>query len=194
MPTLKLSSSQTANDLFDINYSLSGQQLVLTANDHTLDVQVLSYSSQQLSKGLIQGQGSLQYRDHQGIQKTEAFYSAVIPTADNQREIQLWFKGEVYRFQPQSKNASRGNHHANNTASSGNICASMPGKILSIAVKPGDTVSTGQALIIMESMKMEMTLEAPFEGTVESIHTEENTIANQGDCLVVLTPSETRAS
>ena len=42
----------------------------------------------------------------------------------------------------------------------------MPGKVLSFAVKNGDKVRRGQALAVMEAMKMEHTIAAPADGTV----------------------------
>ena len=49
--------------------------------------------------------------------------------------------------------------------SSGNaLTAPMPGKIIAVNAKAGDTVKAGDPLIIMEAMKMEMTLEAPRDG------------------------------
>ena len=45
----------------------------------------------------------------------------------------------------------------------------MPGKILSFAVKAGDGVRRGQTLAVMEAMKMEHTIAAPADGTVEEL-------------------------
>ena len=50
------------------------------------------------------------------------------------------------------------------------IAAPMPGSIVAIHVEPGATVSTGQALLVMESMKMETTISAPANGVVEAVH------------------------
>lgn len=50
------------------------------------------------------------------------------------------------------------------------VVAPMPGAIVSVAVKAGDTVSKGQTLLVMESMKMETTLTAPRDGVVEAVH------------------------
>ena len=47
--------------------------------------------------------------------------------------------------------------------------APMPGKVLLVMVQPGDTVCRGQALAVMEAMKMEHTLHAPFHGRVQEI-------------------------
>lgn len=42
--------------------------------------------------------------------------------------------------------------------------APMPGKVVSFAVKAGDAVKKGQALAVMEAMKMEHTIAAPADG------------------------------
>jgi len=60
--------------------------------------------------------------------------------------------------------------HAGDTgAESGGLTAPMPGKVLSFAVKPGDKVSAGQPLAVMEAMKMEHTIAAPAAGTVQEL-------------------------
>ncbi|WP_076998549.1 acetyl/propionyl/methylcrotonyl-CoA carboxylase subunit alpha [Variovorax sp. KK3] len=51
----------------------------------------------------------------------------------------------------------------------GRLTAPMPGKVVSFAVKAGDKVSKGQALAVMEAMKMEHTIAAPADGTVEEL-------------------------
>jgi biotin carboxyl carrier protein len=50
------------------------------------------------------------------------------------------------------------------------IKAPMPGSLVSIPVKPGDAVTRGQTLLVMESMKMETTIAAPRDGTVAQVH------------------------
>ncbi|MBS0595083.1 MAG: acetyl-CoA carboxylase biotin carboxyl carrier protein subunit, partial [Proteobacteria bacterium] len=52
---------------------------------------------------------------------------------------------------------------------SGRLEAPMPGKVLSIAVKPGEQVSRGQPLAVMEAMKMEHTIHAPRDGVVAEL-------------------------
>ena len=49
------------------------------------------------------------------------------------------------------------------------VRAPLPGKIIDLRVKAGDTVSKGQALLVLEAMKMEHTLVAPADGTVKSL-------------------------
>ena len=45
----------------------------------------------------------------------------------------------------------------------------MPGKILSVKVKPGDAVKRGQAIMVLEAMKMENEIVAPEDGVVASV-------------------------
>jgi 3-methylcrotonyl-CoA carboxylase alpha subunit len=51
----------------------------------------------------------------------------------------------------------------------GRLTAPMPGKVVSFSVKAGDKVSKGQALAVMEAMKMEHTIAAPGDGTVAEL-------------------------
>ena len=57
-------------------------------------------------------------------------------------------------------------HAGDHQAETGRLTAPMPGKVLSFAVKAGDKVRRGQALAVMEAMKMEHTISAPADGTV----------------------------
>jgi 3-methylcrotonyl-CoA carboxylase alpha subunit len=52
---------------------------------------------------------------------------------------------------------------------SGGLTAPMPGKVIAVHVAEGDKVKRGQALLVMEAMKMEHTIAAPGEGTVKEL-------------------------
>ncbi|WP_110180913.1 acetyl/propionyl/methylcrotonyl-CoA carboxylase subunit alpha [Nocardioides solisilvae] len=54
-------------------------------------------------------------------------------------------------------------------AGDGTLTAPMPGTVLEVRVAVGDTVAAGQALGMMEAMKMELALKAPFDGTVTEV-------------------------
>jgi 3-methylcrotonyl-CoA carboxylase alpha subunit len=45
----------------------------------------------------------------------------------------------------------------------------MPGRVLAVLVKPGELVTRGMPLLIMEAMKMEHTITAPADGTVDEL-------------------------
>ena len=61
------------------------------------------------------------------------------------------------------------NHASAAHADVGRLTAPMPGKVVSFAVKAGDKVTKGQALAVMEAMKMEHTIAAPLDGVVEEL-------------------------
>lgn len=50
------------------------------------------------------------------------------------------------------------------------VTAPLPGNIVGISVKVGDTVKAGQQVAVLEAMKMENTIESPVAGTVTAIH------------------------
>jgi 3-methylcrotonyl-CoA carboxylase alpha subunit len=51
----------------------------------------------------------------------------------------------------------------------GGLTAPMPGRVLAVLVKPGELVTRGMPLLIMEAMKMEHTITAPADGTVDEL-------------------------
>ncbi|HLL18073.1 MAG TPA: biotin/lipoyl-containing protein, partial [Rubrivivax sp.] len=60
-------------------------------------------------------------------------------------------------------------HAGDGAAEGGRLTAPMPGKVVSLLAKAGDTVSKGQPLAVMEAMKMEHTISAPHDGVVEEV-------------------------
>jgi biotin carboxyl carrier protein len=66
----------------------------------------------------------------------------------------------------------------------GGITAPMPGLVLTIKVKEGDTVQAGQALLVMEAMKMENAITASYNGTVSRVYVREGDSISEGDLLV----------
>ncbi|MBC3832172.1 acetyl/propionyl/methylcrotonyl-CoA carboxylase subunit alpha [Undibacterium amnicola] len=60
-------------------------------------------------------------------------------------------------------------HAGEAEAEGGRLTAPMPGKIVAVLVKNGQEVKKGEALLIMEAMKMEHTISAPHDGVVEEV-------------------------
>ena len=66
----------------------------------------------------------------------------------------------------------------------GRLTAPMPGKVIAFLAKAGDTVTRGQALAVMEAMKMEHTLTAPRDGVVsELLYAVGDQVAEGGELL-----------
>ena len=66
------------------------------------------------------------------------------------------------------------------------IKAHITGTVWKIEVKVGDKVEEGTTVAILESMKMEMPVEAEDEGEVETIHVTEGQAIKEGDPIVTL--------
>ena len=117
--------------------------------------------------------------------------------AARQEEADIWCAGQHYRASTQNHGlfASYGNPDhtvlvtergqdwlftprperggARTTAADGAILAPMPGKVIAVDVTEGDAVTAGQRLMVLEAMKMEHALTAPFDGTVNELNASE---------------------
>ena len=68
----------------------------------------------------------------------------------------------------------------------GGLTAPMPGRIVSVLVEPGESVREGQAVLVLEAMKMEHTLTAPADGTVEEVRFAPGDLVDEATELVIL--------
>jgi len=66
------------------------------------------------------------------------------------------------------------------------INSPMAGKIASVKISVGATVEEGQALVVLEAMKMENEIAAPKRGTVKEIYVQQGSLAKPGDKLVLI--------
>ena len=62
----------------------------------------------------------------------------------------------------------------------------LPGTVLSINVKVGDTIATGQTLVILEAMKMENNIDADRAGVVKQIFVQQGAPVMEGDNLILI--------
>ncbi|MCQ9617885.1 acetyl/propionyl/methylcrotonyl-CoA carboxylase subunit alpha [Paenalcaligenes niemegkensis] len=80
-------------------------------------------------------------------------------------------------------------HHHRETET-GSLTAPMPGKVLSIAIKAGDVVKSGQILLILEAMKMEHAIQSPHEGRVAELFYSVGDQVDEGAELLALEQTE----
>ncbi|MBN8889283.1 MAG: acetyl/propionyl/methylcrotonyl-CoA carboxylase subunit alpha [Rhodospirillales bacterium] len=73
-------------------------------------------------------------------------------------------------------------------AGGGRVVAPIPGRVASVLVRPGDAVTRGQALVVVEAMKMELTLSATLDGTVTDVRCAAGDMVEEGVDLVVVEP------
>lgn len=71
-------------------------------------------------------------------------------------------------------------------ANPAHIGASMPGTVIRVVVEKGDKVSKGDHLMITEAMKMETTVQAPFDGVIKQVHVSSGDGIQPGDLLIEL--------
>ena len=82
---------------------------------------------------------------------------------------------------PHQAQASSGSHD-------GRLTSPLPGRVVSVVVAAGDSVSAGQTLMVIEAMKMEHSITAPAASTVETVHFSEGDQVDEGAELVALAP------
>ncbi|SYX83948.1 acetyl-CoA carboxylase biotin carboxyl carrier protein subunit [Paenibacillus alvei] len=66
------------------------------------------------------------------------------------------------------------------------IVAVMAGNVYKILVKPGDQVEAGQNVVVLESMKMEISITSGTGGTVNKVNVSEGDFVDEGDLLIEL--------
>jgi biotin carboxyl carrier protein len=64
----------------------------------------------------------------------------------------------------------------------------MPGLVVNMLVVPGDSVSAGQTVVILEAMKMENDLPAPIDGTIKEVRVQKGDTVDNGQILVTIEP------
>ncbi|QPC99196.1 acetyl/propionyl/methylcrotonyl-CoA carboxylase subunit alpha [Qipengyuania soli] len=98
--------------------------------------------------------------------------------------VVVFAEGQSFVFDRGARGA--GAHHAHD----GDIIAPMPGKVIAVDVADGDTVTAGQRLMVLEAMKMEHALTAPFDGTVTGLSVSAGSQVQVEAVLAVVEPKE----
>lgn len=96
-------------------------------------------------------------------------------------------RGSVYEVTLTDPKSLRGTREAGAEASGrAQVKASMPGKVVRVLVAAGAPVAAGDALVVVEAMKMQNELKSPKSGTVVEVRAETGATVNAGDVLVVV--------
>jgi acetyl-CoA/propionyl-CoA carboxylase biotin carboxyl carrier protein len=101
--------------------------------------------------------------------------------------IQLWIAGRTHTFAVAQ--ASRGGQPAD-AGVLADLTAPMPGTVRAVRVAQGDTFAAHDPLVVLESMKMEMTLSAPAPGQVTAVRCAPGDLVEMGATLLQLTERE----
>lgn len=84
------------------------------------------------------------------------------------------------------KHLRAGGAGASDTSGKAEIRTAMPGKVVRILVAIGDTVEKGDAVVVVEAMKMQNEMKSPKDGRVSEIKVAEGDTVSGGDVLVVI--------
>jgi acetyl/propionyl-CoA carboxylase alpha subunit len=90
--------------------------------------------------------------------------------------------GESWRLERATGRPQGRGHSAG--GASGELAAEMPGQVLEVLVMPGEKVSAGQALVLLEAMKMELRVTAPAAGRINQVHCTPGQVVERGQALV----------
>jgi acetyl/propionyl-CoA carboxylase alpha subunit len=110
---------------------------------------------------------------------------AGISVVSHNDEIIVFEDGRAFAFTEVTANPDRGAG-----GSDGAVLSPMPGHILSVAAAEGDRVTKGTALLVMEAMKMEMTLTAPIDGIITGLTVKPGERVAEGVVLLRLTAKD----
>ena len=102
--------------------------------------------------------------------------------SQDRRGTQLHFDGRNYMIAPDA--TDEGGHAGHDGGGSGSVEAPMPGSIVSVNVKVGDTIESGHPLVVLESMKMQNEIAAPVAGEVTAVNCKAGDQVGFGDILV----------
>ncbi len=92
----------------------------------------------------------------------------------------------VLRVEEETRHIIRTRGRSAAGAGAQTLVAPLPGRIVRVAVKPGDRVEKGDTLLVIEAMKMENEYRAGSAGTVSEVRVTPGQAVNGGDVLVVI--------
>ena len=99
--------------------------------------------------------------------------------------IQVWLNGRIFEYkvlspEEQMRQLLKQQDHGSDSE----LVAKMPGKVLSVKVKPGETVQPNQTLLIIEAMKMENHISIPKKAVVADVKISAQQVVEAGQVLV----------
>jgi 3-methylcrotonyl-CoA carboxylase alpha subunit len=97
--------------------------------------------------------------------------------------LYLWSADESYELVLDDPRT----HEFSASVATGGLTTPLPGVVVAVAVKVGQKVALGETLMVIEAMKMEHTISAPYAGTVESLHFGQGDRVPEGSALLELT-------
>lgn len=105
--------------------------------------------------------------------------------ARGRRSTWVFIDGRTYVIEPESRDASDRLHATDDQMA---LSAPMPATVVAINVTPGQEVASGDLLVTLEAMKMELPINAPRAGRVKALACREGELVQPGVPLVEIDP------
>lgn len=121
------------------------------------------------------------------LYNNQSYHVELIEKNYNQKTYTLKVNGAIYTVQIANALDQLIEHMGLSTASSkkiNQIKAPMPGLILDISVKAGDTVKENDTLLILEAMKMENSITSPRDGVIKSVTVKKGAAVDKNQLLI----------
>ena len=144
-----------------------GDQVRITRDGHTVEARLLYRDGPYFV---------LEYQDAQG--RPKRLRAAGLIDGDRR---QLWVEGRMLRYERARERAAH-----TQTAEAASLSPSIPAVVTEVLVRPGDRVAAGQRLILLESMKMVMPIQAPYTAEVVRLNCQVGDAVQPGMQLVEL--------
>ena len=101
-------------------------------------------------------------------------------------DLYLWVGSTRFAAEVRDPRSLRGRTRAGDDHGPKKIIAPMPGKVVRLMVREGDTVELGVGVAVVEAMKMQNEIKSPKKGTIQKILVEEGATVNAGDVLAIV--------
>lgn len=120
------------------------------------------------------------HRDEHGLEVEIDGQRIQIFGTKNRDQKHIWANGNSWRYQQIKEGAAGGQ------ADPGSLSVNIPAVVTEVLVSEGDAVKAGDKLVLLESMKMVLSIQAPQDGTVKAIHCEPEQSVEPGLALIEL--------
>lgn len=114
--------------------------------------------------------------------EADARRQEIVYVAGSRGDSWAFWNGRVFRQTEPAREAA----HGRTAGAVQSLTAPMPATIVSVLVTPGQPVKTGDTLVLVEAMKMELAIRAPGNGVVKAIHCRAGEIVQPDQTLVEL--------
>jgi biotin carboxyl carrier protein len=132
-----------------------------------------------LDGALFTGSGAEVHRDGDRYQLVLPSGPVSVAAVRRGNEVLISYRGTQYKFATQPARAG-----GPNAVGTGSLVATIPGLVVDVRTRLGETVSKGETLVVVEAMKTQQPFVAPFDGVVKDVPVTPGMQVEDGTLLV----------